>query len=408
MRFCPFREKTPIFVPTIPRVKGILTRERIADRKESMKWLSLNRDLAGLALLAASLLGAESFCQTPDPNFHIYLAFGQSNMEGFPGTIESQDQTVNARFKMMAAIDWPDKSRVKGSWYNATPPLCRNGNGLNPCDYFGRTLADSLPPAIKIGIINVAVAGCAIEMFDKDKYQSYVAGEASWMQSIATGYGGNPYARLVELGKQAQKEGVIKGILFHQGESGSKSGNWANEVKLVYTNLITELGLTAANTPFIAGDLVNPSKMVQDLPKTLPNSYVASSQGLEHQSDNLHFKAAGYRELGKRYAAIMLSLYAKSTGLRGNAPGTGYRTGPSFDDRSGPAWVGFSLPRSSFVSLKAYNPAGRELAVLASGNYAPGSHAVRMASRGLPAGLAILRMDADGASDTREIRLGAE
>ena len=42
----------------------------------------------------------------PDQNFHIYLAFGQSNMEGF-GIIEAQDQQCDERFKMMAAIDMP-------------------------------------------------------------------------------------------------------------------------------------------------------------------------------------------------------------------------------------------------------------------------------------------------------------
>src|SRR4051812_34554137 len=95
---------------------------------------------AALMCVAASLLGPKGFTQTPDPNFHIYLAFGQSNMEGYP-LIEDQDKTgVNPRFQMMAAVDWPDKSRLQGKWYTAVPPTCRNGTGLNPGDYFGRTL----------------------------------------------------------------------------------------------------------------------------------------------------------------------------------------------------------------------------------------------------------------------------
>ena len=36
----------------------------------------------------------------PNPNFHIYLAFGQSNMDG-AGEIEDQDLIVSERFKMM-------------------------------------------------------------------------------------------------------------------------------------------------------------------------------------------------------------------------------------------------------------------------------------------------------------------
>lgn len=32
-------------------------------------------------------------------------------------------------------------------------------------------------------------------------------------------YGGWPYGKLVEMARLAQQEGVIKGILLHQGES---------------------------------------------------------------------------------------------------------------------------------------------------------------------------------------------
>ena len=89
------------------------------------------------------MLCAASFAQ--DPNFHIYLAFGQSNMEG-NATPEAQDKTnVPARFKMMAAVNFSNPSRTKGKWYTATPPLCRQGTGLTPCDYFGRELCDKLP-----------------------------------------------------------------------------------------------------------------------------------------------------------------------------------------------------------------------------------------------------------------------
>ena len=81
----------------------------------------------------------------PDPNFHVYLAFGQSNMEGY-GQIEAQDTAnVPERFKMMAAVDFPKSGRKKGNWYTAVPPLCKEGNGLSPCDYFGRELVENLP-----------------------------------------------------------------------------------------------------------------------------------------------------------------------------------------------------------------------------------------------------------------------
>jgi hypothetical protein len=267
-----------------------------------MKSVSMNRGMtAGLALLAVSLLALEGFSQ--DPNFYIFLAFGQSNMEGFPG-VEASDKTgVNARFQLLPAVDWPDKSRTKGTWTTAIPPLCRgDGPGLCPCDYFGRTLVDSLPENIKIGVVNVAVAGCQIEMFDKDKYQTYLAqsGTADWLRAIANVYGGNPYARLVEMGKAAQKDGVIKGFLLHQGESGSMTGQWANEVKLIYNDLIKDLGLDSTKTPLLAGDLVNSSATIKSLPTTLKTSHVVSSQDLGNRGDGMHFNTQGYRDFGKR------------------------------------------------------------------------------------------------------------
>jgi hypothetical protein len=266
------------------------------------------------ALFTVSLFSSNVFSQ--DPNFYIFLAFGQSNMEG-NARPESIDNTVDARFQLLPAVDWPDKSRTKGTWTKATPPLCRSSTGLTPCDYFGRTLVDSLPKDIKIGIINVSVAGCAIDMFDKSKYQSYISGQQQWMKDIANLYNGNPYARLVEMGKAAQKDGVIKGILLHQGETDAGSGGWQNKVKVVYDNLIKDLGLDATKTPLLAGDLLSPSAEVQKLPQTITNSYVISSSGLKG-SDQYHFVADSYRQFGKRYGIKMLELLRKQgTGVIG-------------------------------------------------------------------------------------------
>jgi hypothetical protein len=140
----------------------------------------------------------------PDPNFHIYLGFGQSNMEG-NAKIEAQDTAnVSPRFKMMAAVDMPSMGRVKGNWYTAIPPLCRENTGLTPLDYFGRELVEKLPEEITVGVINVAVAGCSIDMFDEDKSQAYLSTAADWLKGIAALYGNHPYNVLVEIGKKAQ------------------------------------------------------------------------------------------------------------------------------------------------------------------------------------------------------------
>ena len=271
----------------------------------------------GLFLLAALLLlSANAFSQ--DTNFWVFLCFGQSNMEGFPG-VQPQDKTnVDDRFQVLAAVDFPKMGRKKGNWYPAVPPLCRPSTGLCPADYFGRTMVSNLPANVRVGVVNVAVGGCKIELFDKTNYQSYASKAPRWMTNTINIYGGNPYAHLVELGKLAQKDGVIKGILLHQGESNTGDKDWPNKVKGVYDNLIKDLNLKAEEVPLLAGEVVNAdqhgacasmNRIIDGLPKTIPNSYVISSAGCTARPpDHLHFTPAGYRELGKRYAERMLSL----------------------------------------------------------------------------------------------------
>ncbi|MEN6307868.1 MAG: sialate O-acetylesterase [Anaerohalosphaeraceae bacterium] len=267
-------------------------------------------------LFSLIVLAVNTFADS-DPNFYIFLCFGQSNMEGFPG-IEEQDKTsVDKRFQVLAAVDFPDLGRTKGKWYDAVPPLCRPNSGICPADYFGRTLVANLPGKIRVGIVNVSVAGCKIELFDKNNYQSYASTAPLWMVNIIKAYNGNPYQHLVNMAQLAQKDGVIKGILLHQGESNTNDKDWPSKVKVIYDNLIKDLNLKVDDVPLLAGELVyadqggacaSMNTIIAKLPETIPNSYVISSKGCTCQPDHLHFKPAGYRELGKRYGKKMLSL----------------------------------------------------------------------------------------------------
>ena len=267
-----------------------------------------------LLLMELLLLNTKAFSQ--DPNFYIFLCFGQSNMEG-NAKIEEQDKSVDDRFQVLQAVDCPDLGRMKGNWYPAVPPLCRCKTGLTPADYFGRTMVANLPKKIKVGIINVSVAGCKIELFEKDNFQTYASTAPSWMTNIIKEYDGNPYQYLVDLAKTAQKDGVIKGILLHQGESNPNDSAWTIKVKGIYDNLIKDLNLNPDSVPLLAGELVNAdqggacaamNQIIAKLPEVIPNSYVISSAGCPASFDHLHFKAEGYRILGRRYAVKMLSL----------------------------------------------------------------------------------------------------
>ncbi len=267
-----------------------------------------------LLLAMLFLMMAHSFAQ--DQKFYIFLCFGQSNMEG-NARFEPQDTTVDSRFQVMEAVDCPNLNRLKGQWYTAVPPLCRCRTGLTPADYFGRTLIANLPKDVKVGVINVAVGGCKIILFDKENYKAYADTAPVWMKGMIKEYDGNPYGRLVEMAKLAQKDGVIKGILLHQGESNTGDTTWPAQVKKVYDNLLKDLNLDAASVPLLAGEVVNADQggicagmntIIDELPQTIPTAHIISSAGCAAGPDHLHFNAGGYREFGGRYAAAMLAL----------------------------------------------------------------------------------------------------
>jgi hypothetical protein len=286
-----------------------------------MKSLKVNPSLAACAL--GLCLAVQTKAQV-DPNFHIYLAFGQSNMEGNSKDFNATDKLANPRFQVLAAVSCASPGRTKDKWAPGIAPLARCNTGLTPADYFARTLIDSLPSNIKIGIALVAVGGTKIEGFDLSTYKAYYAGEATWMQNYANEYGGNPYGRLVAMAKEAQKSGVIKGILLHQGESNTGDATWPSKVSKIYSSLLNDLGLKASNVPLLAGEVVNADQggacaghnnVIAKLPQTIPTSYVISSKGCPAVSDKLHFTSAGYRELGKRYATQMLKLLKTGTSI---------------------------------------------------------------------------------------------
>lgn len=254
----------------------------------------------------------------PDPNFYVFLCLGQSNMEG-AARPEAQDfDGVSNRFLLLPAVDDPQRGRHQGEWCKAVPPLCRPNTGLTPVDYFGRRLTEMLPEQIRVGVVHVAVGGIHIEGFMKDSIDSYVQHRApDWMRGILRAYNDNPYERLLSLARRAQQDGVIRGILLHQGESNTGDPLWAAKVKTVYECLLSDLGLRAEDVPLLVGEVVQAdgkgvcigaNQNIDAISQTIPTAHVVFSDGCTNGPDRLHFDAAGYRELGCRYGDMMLYL----------------------------------------------------------------------------------------------------
>lgn len=296
-------------------------------------------------------------------NFHIYIAFGQSNMQG-PGAIETVDKgNVTERFKILNVIadTYAEERREKGLWYTAAPPLIIPDSGLinylgipiglSPVSNFGWTLTQSprVPANVTIGVIAVAHGDLGLAAFSKSNsiVQGYYNGSASSTvkQGIdryraystnGNGYDGL-YQAIVQNAKIAQETGVIKGIIVHQGESGiANSGTisgytWGSMFKAIYDDLLEDLELAPNSIPIIAGQTYGgrepastggsgntggalASEEALRTATGLANAHLISSAGLPGRTnlqgayDYTHFSAAGIRGLGENYANKMIEL----------------------------------------------------------------------------------------------------
>ena len=133
----------------------------------------------------------------------------------------------------------------------------------------------------------------------------------------------HPYDDMLKRVQAAQKSGVLKGILWHQGESNRNDPLYGKKL----TDLIEMLrkDLNAPGLPFVAGEISDFKPVdqngrtgaerakefndrVQALTKTVKNYSCVSSEDLNHKGDNLHYDTVSARILGKRYAEKMLAL----------------------------------------------------------------------------------------------------
>ena len=236
------------------------------------------------SLLAAGMLPAA------DTGFHLYLLIGQSNMAG-RGKVELQDKVAVPRVLMLNKVN---------EWVSAVDPIFFDKSiaGVSLGRTFGIEMA-KVNEKVKIGLIPCAVGGTPIRR---------------WQQQ------GDLYQAALKRAKLAQKDGVIRGILWHQGESDSGKAETANiyEQQLHAMVAAWREDLGVPNVPVVVGELGQfwkraKHKSVVDatlkaLPKKVKYSGWVTSVGLDHKGDGVHFNAASYRELGKRYAAKMQAL----------------------------------------------------------------------------------------------------
>ena len=246
-------------------------------------------------------------CARPDPNFHLYLLMGQSNMAG-RGVITDSPKALNHNRVYML--------NARGEWVPARHPVHFDKPtviGVGPGLSFGVQMALA-NPNVRIGLVPCAVGGTGIDRWQPGAYD----------EATKT----HPYDDAVQRIENARQCGVVKGMLWHQGESDSNpDGAVAYLPKLA--QLIERVrGLTGQSAlPVVVGELGQYKEIYRlinvklpKLPALVPHTAVATSEGLTHKGDQTHFDGASAHEYGHRYAKRMLALQAVQTVAPGKQP----------------------------------------------------------------------------------------
>jgi hypothetical protein len=223
----------------------------------------------------------------PDPNFHLYLLIGQSNMAG-RGVVDSESKQADPRVLVLTKdLKWEPATDP----LHFDKPIAAVGPGLA----FGKAMAQA-NPAVKIGLIPCAMGGSKIE---------------EWAP------GTKNHTAMLDRMREAQKAGVLKGILWHQGEANINSNaTYAAQLTALINGVRKEFNVPEA--PFVAAEITafKPERgpiekfngILHAEGKQVSKYTCVKTQDLKDKGDKLHYDTASARELGKRYAAAMQEL----------------------------------------------------------------------------------------------------
>ncbi|MDF0693163.1 sialate O-acetylesterase [Aquirufa ecclesiirivi] len=232
---------------------------------------------------------------SPDPNFHIYILMGQSNMAGRGEMVEPYSSQQDERVWMFHTQN--QFVQAKHPMHFDKPSLVGVGPGLS----FGMEMAKQ-SPSVKIGLVPCAVGGSSINSWVINGYD----------EATKT----HPLDDAIQRILAAQKLGVIKGILWHQGESDSEANKRVGYIDKLNALIAQIRSITKqTNLPFVVGELGHFNQNYLDFNQLLssfraPSLHIAvvSAKDLTAKSDHIHFDSRSATELGKRYALALQQL----------------------------------------------------------------------------------------------------
>lgn len=223
-----------------------------------------------------------------------FLMMGQSNMAG-RGDLNDVSPLKNPLCYMLRMGRWqpmtepvnPDRSIFFG----------RFKSGISPAASFADAYASFFKK--EIGLIPCADGGTKIE---------------EWLPGTVL------FDHAIAMAGLACRSSLLKGILWHQGESDCESADDFDAYEERFITLITGLrrALGIPDLPVLAGEIASdiaPSWHMEDRPsrfnrklrsltETIPNLYIIPSRGLSLKSDGIHFDAVSCREFGRRYFEV--------------------------------------------------------------------------------------------------------
>lgn len=225
-------------------------------------------------------------------NFYLFILAGQSNMAG-RGFVQSQDTISSPHVLTLDA---------NNEWVYAKEPLHYYEPGRTGLDCglsFGKELSSLYGKNITIGLIPCAIGGSSIEQWLGD----------STYRNVTL------YSNLLKKVRDAAANGVLKGILWHQGETNANTTHYKNykeKLERFFTRLRNDIGDPAL--PIYAGQLAsflsrttNPfadsvNQDLQILSVSMKNMFVINTTDLTPKSDSIHFDSRSQRIMGKRFA----------------------------------------------------------------------------------------------------------
>jgi hypothetical protein len=244
-----------------------------------------------------AIVGKTNMNTVSKENVWIFIMAGQSNMAG-RGIVEAEDTVADKRILSI---------NKDGQLILAKEPLHfyePERIGLDCGLSFAKTLITKIPDSVSVLMIPTAIGGSSIRQWLGDSVFRNVKLFSNFVEKVTI----------------AKQNGVIKGILWHQGESDANEKNIPLHKQRLHA-LFSKFRAVVGNSelPILMGELGSFSgnregfnlinKSFHEYAAEDKNSGVILTGDLKDKGDQLHFNSEGQRTMGKRFAEAYLKMF---------------------------------------------------------------------------------------------------